>query len=112
MIFPWQPKPIQQSSQGWAGLAQGGTAPTIQHGNLANQAIGGLLAGQAQGQAYQNQMAQNMSGAYTTPLPQFEENVPDDELEFEGKLMRWTQQLFSPTVGTHGIQCCQRMLML
>jgi len=102
------------SLAGWAQNSLSGGcssqgASAIQGGNLANQAIGGLL-GQAQNRAYQNQMAQN--GMSAPLLSQYEENVPDDELEFEGKLMRLTQQLFSPTVRTHGIQCCQRMLML
>ena len=114
------------SLAGWAQNSLSGGcssqgASAIQGGNLANQAIGGLLGqaqnlanygllGPAQNRAYQNQMAQN--GMSAPLLSQYEENVPDDELEFEGKLMRLTQQLFGPTVRTHGIQCCQRMLML
>jgi hypothetical protein len=48
------------------------------------------------------------------PLPQFEENVPDDELEFYGKLRRWPRaMLASPNVPRyHSIDCCQRCVML
>jgi hypothetical protein len=72
---------------------------------------------------YQNQ-AQNAQGqAYgvTWPPPlQFEENVPDDELEFLGKLSRWSYGalMSGAMVGgampqpVHSISCCQRMLML
>jgi hypothetical protein len=56
------------------------------------------------------------------PLPQFEENVPDDELEFYGKLRRWPRaMLASPNAFPnaspnfpryHSIDYCQRCVML
>lgn len=69
-----------------------------------------------QQQAAQNQMAAGVASIWP-PAPQFEENVPEDELEFEGKLSRWP--LHSPLLDMqglrrkfHGIDCCQRCLML
>jgi hypothetical protein len=84
--------------------------------SIGQQAWGGLQAAQ-QGMANQY-AAQSQQAAYgqSSPLPQFEENVPDDELEFEGKLSRWPYPgLYMNSIATakhHTIACCQRMLML
>ncbi len=84
-------------------------------GTLRNQAYANILQGVQIQQAAQNQMA-GVAGC-PPPVPQFEENVPEDELEFEGKLSRWP--LYSPLLDMqglrrkfHGIDCCQRCLML
>lgn len=91
-------------------------------GNLQNQqacanALQGALGAGQLNQAAQNQMAGMVGQSVWPPAPQFEENVPDDELEFEGKLSRWP--LYSPLLDMqgprrkfHGIDCCQRCLML
>ncbi len=94
--------PQQQAAQNMAAWGR----------HLANANV--LQGGQIQ-QAAQNQMA-GMPTCWP-PAPQFEENVPEDELEFEGKLSRWP--LYSPLLDMqglrrkfHGIDCCQRCLML
>ena len=69
----------------------------------------------------QNIGGQGMAGNAIYPPPsQFEENVPDDELEFEGKLTRWNPYAllaqYSPGLNSRknhfGIECCQRCLMI
>lgn len=100
-----------------AGIA--GIANMPHHGSLGHmqqqQMYGGPLGAQQAGAAFGNAMY--------PPLPQFEENVPEDELEYSGRLDRWpyqnmlggaiTQQyglgLYKPQ---HTIANCQRMLML
>lgn len=73
-------------------------------GNLGQNPLGNLGQGVAGNNVY-------------PPPPQFEENVPEDELEFEGKLTRWNPYaqlaLLAQRRKNHfGIECCQRMLML
>lgn len=84
------------------------------------QAWGQAWGGNAQNQQY-NPYAQGVAASNVyPPPPQFEENVPDDELEFEGKLTRWNPYAllaqYSPSMNSKknhfGIECCQRMLML
>lgn len=111
MIYPWQ----FGQGIGQLGQAQG-------MGAGLNQAAGILQN--------QNQYAQNMGNMAQLgqpgqaqnvypPPPQFEENVPDDELEFEGKLIRWNPYSllaqYSPGLNRKnhfGIECCQRCLMI
>ena len=65
-------------------------------------------------------MQQQAAVGNSTMLTQFEENVPDDELEFEGKLTRWNPYAvlaqYSPGLANKnnhfGIECCQRCLMI
>jgi hypothetical protein len=115
--YPWQYAANNQAAQqgglgGMLGQAQGITP---------GQAMGGLLhggLGGAQGAAANYQYGKNYQQGL--PLPQFEENVPDDELVFEGKLPRFADNLSAMLGGQqwppkrmhHGIDCCQRMLML
>ena len=120
------------NSFNWLGQGQqgGGGMPQQQPGNLANQAQASHgYAGLANNQnlnAYNQQQAgarqgmgsriSRQDGQWTSPPPQFEENIPEDELEFEGKLSRWPSYNFHgaypPRRTNHGIDCCQRMLML
>lgn len=86
-------------------------------GTLQNQqaCANALQGGQIQ-QAAQNQMAAGVASGWP-PALQFEENVPEDELEFEGKLSRWPLpgpliDMQGPRWKFHGIDCCQRCLML
>ena len=97
-----------QNQAAWGSFQQ--AAGNLQNQQApANALYGGLGAGQLN-QAAQNQM---MSQALA---PQFEENVPEDELEFEGKLSRWPNYgpllTMPPRRRHHGIDCCQRCLML
>ena len=122
------------NSFNWLGQGQqgGGVMPQQQPGNLTNQAQASHgYAGLANNQnlnAYNQQLGQGLGqgmgqsqqqagmGQWTAPPPQFEENIPEDELEFEGKLSRWPSYnlhgAYPPRRTNHGIDCCQRMLML
>ena len=110
-----------QNQAAWGNLQQAAGNLQQATGNLQNQQAyanalqGGLGAGQLN-QAAQNQMAGVAGQSVWPPAPQFEENVPEDELEFEGKLSRWHNYgallPIPPRRQHHGIDCCQRCLML
>lgn len=83
------------------------------------QASAGHVSPQLGNLAANQQQAYNSQGMAGQWQPQFEENVPEDELEFEGKLSRYAfigglQQMaqYPPKRTHHAIDCCQRMLML
>jgi hypothetical protein len=96
----------------WSPTGGVGAAP--QAGNdlqsLPSNNLGSVLGGPFNAVSQQNVAGQQ----WFPPLPQFEENVPDDELEFYGKLSRWPRaMLASPNVPRyHSIACCQRCVML
>lgn len=121
----------------WFGKPQPPTAPAHQQnyfpqaiggGGLAGQAWGGLQGAAAnaniqspylqQGGVLGQAAAQQQNAVYGNapwpPMPQFEENVPEDELRFEGILSRWPYNGFQPQLlpKIHTVACCQRMLML
>ena len=115
MNYPWQfaGAGLQNALQG-IGQAQGiGGGLNQAAGNLQNQ------YNNAYAQHGQGVVAGNAQNVYPPP-PQFEENVPDDELEFEGKLTRWNPYAllaqYSPGLNSRknhfGIECCQRCLMI
>ena len=109
-----------QNQAAWGNLQQAAGNLQQAAGNLQNQRVyanhsqlAAIGAGQLN-QAAQNQMVgQGLANGWP-PAPQFEENVPEDELEFEGKLSRWPNYvaLMPPRRQHHGIDCCQRCLML
>jgi hypothetical protein len=95
--------------------ATGGVGAAPQAGNdlqsPPSNNLGSVLGGPFNAVSQQNVAGQQ----WLTPLSQFEENVPDDELEFYGKLSRWPRAMLasSPNVPRyHSIACCQRCVML
>ena len=90
---------FQGMAQGMGGYQQAANQMGIPYGNQ----FGALANSQ-----------QHAQQQIWPPLPQFEENVPDDELEFEGKLTRWNPYaLLAQYKKNHfGIECCQRCLMI
>ena len=64
----------------------------------------------ASASAYQLQN-QAMGSAFSPPV-MWEENVPEDELQFEGICSRWAPYALYPRGRLHDINCCQRMLVM
>ena len=85
---------------------------------IAQQAAGLNTALQGAAQRVAMGQAAAAYGNYTTPPPKFEENVPEDELRYEGIALRPGSLLLAqysqfPTrpLG-FSIDMCQRMLMV
>ena len=88
---------------------------------LSAQQQPNMLGVANQANAY-NQNLQNIGQAFGTsfaPPVMWEENVPEDELAYEGKCARWPfpalQYAFAQKhkrIPHHDINCCQRCVML
>jgi len=68
-----------------------------------------------QGGAFPWNQAVGAAHQFSPPPVMWEENVPADELAYEGILSRWPMinMLYPPnSQRQHDINCCQRMIML